>query len=89
MVWVCAALDGAQDSCLYAYNTAGIDISNIYFWADDPANQKCRPCRDGVVFYNDLPNNASLSYVHINNCEFNWFGRGGLTIGGGLLRRLQ
>jgi hypothetical protein len=76
-----AAIDGGIDSCMYVQNTAGIDLSNIYFWSDDPADQAIgRP--DGVVFYNDLPNNTKLSYIHINNCEFNWFGRGGLTIGG-------
>ncbi len=76
-----AAVDGGIDSCLYAYDTAGVDISNIYFWSDDPADQAIgRP--DGVVFYNDLPNNTKLNYIHINNCEFNWFGKGGLSIGG-------
>jgi hypothetical protein len=77
-----AAVDGGIDSCVYVHNTAGVDISNIYFWSDDPADQSIgRP--DGVVFYNDLPNNTKLSYIHINNCEFNWFGKGGLSIGGG------
>src|SRR5690242_13454807 len=65
-----AAVDGGIDSCLYAYDTAGVDISNIYFWSDDPADQAIgRP--DGVVFYNDLANNTKLNYIHINNCEFN------------------
>ena len=40
-----AAIDGGQDSCVYAHNTAGIDISNIYFWSDDPANQASRASR--------------------------------------------
>ena len=36
-----------------------------------------------MVFYNDLPNNTKLNYIHVDNCEFNWFGKGGLSIGGG------
>jgi hypothetical protein len=75
-----AIIDGGSDSAFYAYNTAGLALENLEFRGSGAGVD------GGVIFYNDLPNNVSLSYIHINNIDVHGFGAKSTSQGGnGLL----
>jgi len=61
---------------LLAYDTAGIEVSNLNF-VGAPGNTK-----DGVQFYSDLPGNVTLNHIRITNVEISGFGSAGISIFG-------
>jgi len=65
-------------TAFYAYNTAGIRITNINF----AGGGRTINTASGVVFYTDLPGGVKLDYVHISAVDVSGFGRNGIVIGG-------
>src|SRR5262249_16493826 len=65
-------------SVLYAYNTAGIRITNLTFYGAGRTNNN----DSGIVFYTDLAGGVKLNYVHIDNVEVYGFGKDGIAVGG-------
>ena len=61
---------------LLAYNTAGIEVSNLNF-VGSPGNSK-----DGIQFYTDLPGATKLPYVRIDSVEVSGFGSAGISLFG-------
>ncbi|MBV8731555.1 MAG: right-handed parallel beta-helix repeat-containing protein [Acidobacteriia bacterium] len=61
---------------LLAYNTAGIELSNLNF-VGGAGNT-----RDGVQFYTDLPGNVTLQHIRIDSLEISGFGSAGISIFG-------
>ncbi len=61
---------------LLAYDTAGIEVSNLNF-VGAAGNTK-----DGIQFYSDLPGNVTLNHVRITNVEISGFGSAGISIFG-------
>lgn len=59
---------------LLAYNTSGIEVSNINF-VGGPGN-----VQDGIQFYTDLPGNAKLPHIRIDSVEVSGFGSAGISI---------
>src|SRR5579885_82042 len=74
-----ATIQAGTDDGFFAYNTAGYLLNNINFvGAGRDINNG-----DGINFYNDLPGNIKLGYVHISNVQVSGFGGAGIAIGGG------
>ncbi|MEO7297212.1 MAG: right-handed parallel beta-helix repeat-containing protein [Verrucomicrobiota bacterium] len=72
-----AIISSGTDNGFYAYNSAGIIVSNINFiGAGAGAGNK-----DGVAFYCDLPGDVKLASVVVENVEVSGFGNSGLSIG--------
>ncbi len=64
-----ATINGGTYIGLQAYNTAGLDISNLNFVGSGlPANTQA-----GINFLIDLPNDTKLNYVHIDNVSITGF----------------
>jgi hypothetical protein len=61
---------------LLAYDTAGIEVSNLTFTGGS-GNSK-----DGVQFYSDLAGNVTLNHIRITNVEISGFGSAGISIFG-------
>ncbi len=70
-----ATINGGSSDAFYAYNTAGITISNLDFTG---AGATCTGT--GIVFYNDLAGNVKLPHIYIDNVQVSGF-KGGITIG--------
>jgi hypothetical protein len=73
-----ATIQAGTDDGLFAYNTSGYLITNINFVG---AGREVSN-GDGIIFYNDLPGNTKLNYVHIDNVEVSGFGGAGIAIQG-------
>lgn len=75
---------GGNAPGIYAYNTAGLSISNLSLIGrynyTTPTNLTGMP--DGISFYNDLANNVKLAYVKIDKVGVRGFNHG-IKIGGG------
>jgi hypothetical protein len=71
-----ATIDGGLANGLYAYNSAGIKITNLKFSGAGAGNTGA-----GIIFYCDLANNVKLNYVEISDVEVSGF-RDGIRIGG-------
>src|SRR5207247_1392575 len=72
------AMITSSGTVFYAYNTAGIRITNMTFYGGGRTNNN----DSGVVFYTDLAGGVKLGYVHIDNIEVYGFGNNGIEIGG-------
>jgi hypothetical protein len=64
-----ATIDGATGNTLYAYNTAGINISNLNFVGSGSSTNT----GTGLVFYCDLPGDVKLNHLHIDNVDISGF----------------
>jgi hypothetical protein len=72
-----ATISAGAGNGLYAYNCAGITVSNINFvGSGSTVNTK-----DGISFYGDLANNAALSGVTIVQVDVSGFGGSGILFG--------
>lgn len=67
-----------NSGAIYIYNTAGIRISNLNVTGN--LNSTNRP--NGIMFYNDLPNDTKLSGIRISDVEASGFNGQGISIGG-------
>ncbi len=73
-----ATIQAGTGSGFFAYNTAGYMLKNINFvGAGREVNTD-----DGIIFYNDLPGDIKLDYVHIDSVEVSEFGGVGISIVG-------
>ena len=59
---------------IFAYNTAGISISNL-------AVAGAGGTASGITFYTDLPGDVRLPFIRIDNVDVGGFGRDGIEIG--------
>jgi hypothetical protein len=73
-----ATIDGGDDAGLFAYNTAGLSISNINLIGSGPGSNES----NGINFYNDLAGDVRLDGVRITEVEVSGFGKNGILIGG-------
>jgi len=62
---------------LFAYNVAGFRIANINF----SGGGRTSNTGEGIMFYNDLPNNTKLPYIDIQGVDVSGFGKDGICIG--------
>ncbi len=72
-----ASINAGKSFGLYAYDTGGLDISNLNIVG------AASNTTDGISFYNDLAGNVKKDYVHISNVDVSNFGGHGISIGGG------
>jgi hypothetical protein len=72
-----AVLNAAAASGLFAYNTAGLSISNLILTGSGAQTNT----KGGIDFYNDLAGNVRLGFIRIDNVEVSGF-RHGIIIGG-------
>jgi PA14 domain/Right handed beta helix region len=71
-----ATIEPGTSVGLLAYDTAGIEVSNLKF-VGASGNSK-----DGIQFYSDLPGNVTLNHIRISNVEISGFGSTGISIFG-------
>jgi len=74
-----AKIKPGVDTGFFAYNTAGFLLKNINF----VGSGRDINTSDGILFYNDLPGDQKLEYVHIDRVQVRGFGSWGIAIGGG------
>ncbi|MFD3000901.1 right-handed parallel beta-helix repeat-containing protein [Pontibacter toksunensis] len=72
-----ATINSGSKEGLYVYNSAGFKIHNIKF----AGSGRTSNTSNGVEFYMDLPNNARLEYIAIDNVEISGYHDTGLLIG--------
>lgn len=72
-----ATIGSAGSDGLYAYNTAGLLVSNLAFAGPGAASST----KSGIIFYTDLAGNLRLPYVHIDGVDVSGY-RNGISIGG-------
>lgn len=72
-----AIINSGSSTGLYAYNTAGLKISNLIF----SGNGLSLNNEDGIFFYNDLAGNIKLDGIQIDNVEISGYGNAGIEIG--------
>jgi hypothetical protein len=70
----------SNKSGIFLQNVGGYEISNLLLQGQGIDSSDA----DGIIAYNDLPNNVKLNHINIYNIEVSEFGRGGISIGGGL-----
>ncbi|TAF44280.1 MAG: T9SS C-terminal target domain-containing protein [Sphingobacteriales bacterium] len=68
-----ATINAGNLSGIYAYNTAGIKISDLNIFSSTQSG-------DGISFYCDLSGNVKLNYIFIENIEIQGF-RYGVRVG--------
>jgi len=73
-----ATLMNTNDTAVYMYNTSGFLFSNISVRGQSVTNVV-----DGVSFYNDLPGDIKLPYVHFDRVDVSGFKGYGISLGGG------
>ncbi len=73
-----ATIDAGRKYGLFAYNTAGFQITDLIFIGSGRTSNT----RSGIDFYADLPGNVKLNYIHIDNVWVSGFGDTGILIGG-------
>jgi hypothetical protein len=73
-----ATISGGTGGAFFAYNAAGISITNLNFVGSGAGTN----LKDGVAFYNDLSGGVKLAYVRVSNVDVSGFGKAGLSIGG-------
>jgi Right handed beta helix region len=73
-----AVISPNTDAGFFAYNTAGIVITNLNFYGSGEATNN----KDGINFYNDGKAGAIKELVHIDSVEVTGFGGIGIVIGG-------
>jgi hypothetical protein len=71
-----ATISAGTSNGLYAYNTAGLNITNLIVSGVGQTISK----QSGIIFYTDLAGGVKLQHVHINNCDISGF-RNGISIG--------
>ena len=69
-----ATIRAGNGSAIYAYNTAGITVTNVNAVGNGSASS-------GIVFYADLPGDVKLDTIRIDTVEVRGFGRDGIEIG--------
>jgi hypothetical protein len=69
-----ATIHAGTGSGIFAYNTSGVAIANLAITGAGAASS-------GISFYTDLPGDAQLPFVRIDNVEVSGFGRDGVEIG--------
>jgi hypothetical protein len=62
---------------IFVYNSAGYAVSNLVLKGPGSTAGS----KDGLSFYNDLPNNTKLAYINIHNVDVSGFGGHGISIG--------
>jgi PA14 domain/Right handed beta helix region len=71
-----ATIEPGTSVGLLAYDTAGIEVSNLNFvGASGNTN-------DGIQFYSNLPGSVTLNHIRITNVEISGFGSAGISIFG-------
>ena len=70
-----ATINGGTSDALFAYNTAGLTISNLNFSGNGTSDTG-----SGIVFYNDLAGSVKLGHVYIDSVEIHGF-KDGINIG--------
>lgn len=75
-----ATISSPGDTGLYAYNTAGIVVSNLIFVG---GGRTTAPGGDGIYFFNDLPGDIKKTFVRIDNVEVSDFYLNGIVFGAG------
>src|SRR5437868_5187310 len=73
-----ALIDAGDGTAFSAYNCSGYLITNLNFIGSGRTTNT----GNGISFYNDLPGNVKLDYVHLDNVEISGFGKVGIIIGG-------
>jgi hypothetical protein len=71
-----ATINGGTSDSFFAYNTAGLTISNINF-----AGSGGSCTGTGLNFYNDLAGSVKLGHIYIDSVDVSNL-KGGITIGG-------
>jgi hypothetical protein len=71
-----AIISGGTAVAFYAYNTAGMHVSNLTFVGSGKSSNTSY----GILFYLDLPD-TSLSYVSIDSVESSGFLKSGICLG--------
>jgi len=72
-----ATLSGGSGSAIYAYDSAGFDISDLYLTGSGAGNNTGA----GINVYNDDSGNTILNYLYINNVTASGF-KNGFALGG-------
>jgi hypothetical protein len=70
-----ATINGGTSDCLYAYDTAGLSISNLNFTG---SGSTCSGT--GIVYYNDLAGGVKLAHIYIDSVTVSGM-KDGITIG--------
>ena len=73
-----ATIKSVAQSGFYAYNTAGISVSNLNFIGDGGSPE----AKAGIAFYTDNITNTKHSFIRIDNVDVGWY-QHGVMIGGG------
>ena len=73
-----AIIDGGAGTGFYAYNAAGINVSNVKFVGSGLGTN----FGNGIAFYNDLAGNVKLPHIRVTDVEVSGFGKYGISVGG-------
>ena len=73
-------INDLTQSGMYLENVGGYDISHLFVRGPGIYSSQ----GDGIVAYNYLAGNVKLDFLNIHDLEVSDFGKGGISIGGGL-----